>query len=58
VVVAGKRAEVCQRDTEATEGDRGVEPPTAGYRSHSVVVDEVDQSLAADDDHDALIRGR
>jgi len=58
VVVVGEGAEICDRDTEATECDRGVERPTAGHRlEYPVVVDEIDQSFAADDDHDARSLG-
>jgi hypothetical protein len=43
VIVSRKRAEIRHRDTEPTEGDCGVERPTAGYWPvHAVVVDEVD----------------
>ena len=42
------------RDSEATERDRGVERSAAGDRAEQTVfLDEVDESLAADDDHAA-----
>ena len=53
VVIVRERAEIRHRDPEATERDRGVEGPTAGHRAEqTVLVDEVDESLAADDDHE------
>src|SRR5919201_2545441 len=53
VRVAGDDAEETDRDVEPAEGDRGVERASAGHwAQQSVVLDEIDERLAADDDHE------
>ena len=54
VGVAGDRAEERHRDVEATERDRGVErPPACNGPPRLAVLDEIDERLAPDDDHEA-----
>src|SRR5581483_12176417 len=54
VGVARDRAEEADRNIEAAEGDCGVERSASGnHAERPVIVDEVDEGLAAGDDHRA-----
>src|SRR5439155_18592851 len=54
VVTTGKRSEVSDWQPEPAERDRRVERPSARHcAQHSPLLDEIDECLAADDDHGA-----
>ena len=58
VLVVRKCSEKRHRDPQPTERDRGVERAAAGdWPMQAVLVDEVDESLAPDDDHGARSAG-